>query len=258
MIGAIAGDIVGSVYERHRIKTKDFPLFSYNSGYTDDTVLTVATAECLLDNKEYCKIYKEYGRRFPHRGYGGMFRKWIHSDEMGPYNSFGNGAAMRVGPVGFVFNTIEETINEAKRSAEVTHNHPDAVKGAQAAAAAVFYARNNYSKNEIKKRIEEYFGYDLGTSLSDMRENFGFDITCRFTVIQSLTAFLESADFEDALRNAVSLGGDSDTIACITGAMAEAFYKNIPQYIIDKTKETLDGDLLKTVNWFECKFGVLK
>lgn len=257
MIGSIAGDIVGSVYEYSPIKTKDFPLFSESSKYTDDTVLTVATAECLLDNKEYSKLYREYGRRFPNRGYGDKFYRWIYFDEMGAYNSFGNGSAMRVGPVGFVFHTIEETINEAKRTSEVTHNHPEGIKGAQAVASAIFYARNNYSKDEIKRSIEGCFGYDLGSSLYDIRENFDYEEACQITVIQALTAFLESTDFEDALRNAVSLGGDADTIACITGTIAEAFYKNIPQYIIDKTKEALDKDLLEVVNRFECKFGVL-
>lgn len=254
MIGAIAGDIIGSVYEGFPIKTTEFELFTSNSRFTDDTVLTVAVADCILNGKDYTKTLKEYGRLYPNAGYGGMFRHWLRSDGLGPYNSFGNGSAMRVSPVGFAFNTLEKVLSEAKRSAEVTHNHPEGIKGAQAVATAIFLSRNHESKEEIKKYIENRFGYNLSQTLEEIRPNYSFDETCQGSVPQAIIAFLESVSYEDAIRKAISLGGDSDTLACITGGIAEAFYGGIPEHIEKKTMEILDDRLREVILKFRKKY----
>lgn len=262
MLGAIAGDIVGSPYEfDHRnIKTKDFLLFSHRSGFTDDSVLTVATAEVLLRHGDYAEAYRRYGLRYPHAGWGGMFRQWIRKAEMGPYGSFGNGSAMRVSPIGWAFATLEETLAEAKRSAEVTHDHPEGIKGAQAAAAAIFMARNGTDKAGIKAYVEEQFGYRLSRTLDEIRPRYHHVETCQETVPEAITAFLESESFEDAIRNAVSLGGDSDTLTCITGGIAEAYY-GIPDEIAEAALSRLDADLYQVVQQFrsQCdrKLGLL-
>lgn len=257
MIGAIAGDIIGSVYEGNAIKSTDFDLFSPESTFTDDTVLTVAVADCILHDKEYAATFKEYGRRYPYAGYGGMFQMWLLSNRSQPYNSFGNGSAMRVSPVGFAFKSLEETLEEAERSAAVTHNHPEGIKGAQAVAAAIFLAREGYSKDAIRDYVEENFEYDLHRTLDEIRPNYDFDETCQGSVPESIIAFLESTDYEDAVRKAISLGGDSDTIACITGGIAKAYYKKIPDYIINKAKQLLDGDLLAIVEKFSKRYDLL-
>jgi len=250
MIGAIAGDIIGSAYEWHNIKSKDFELFSPRSKFTDDTVLTVAVADCILNNRDYAKTFKEYGRWYPHAGYGGNFNTWLHSDSLAPYNSFGNGSAMRVSPVGFAFGTLDRVLSEAKRSAEVTHDHPEGIKGAQATAAAIFFARTGKDKNEIRVYIEATFEYDLSPTLADIRPGYHFDVTCQGSVPQAIVAFLESANYEDAIRNAISIGGDSDTIACITGGIAQAYYKTIPENILAETTKRLDKELLIIVDQF--------
>lgn len=254
MIGAIAGDIIGSAYEWHNIKSKEFELFSPRSKFTDDTVLTVAVADCILNNKDYAKTLKEYGRRYPHADYGGNFNNWLHSDDLGPYNSFGNGSAMRVSPVGFAFDTLEEVLSEAKRSAEVTHDHPEGIKGAQATAAAIFLARTCKDKKEIRDYIESTFKYDLSPALAEIRPGYRFDETCQGSVPQAIIAFLESENYEDAIRNAVSIGGDSDTIACITGGIAQAFYKTISYDIIKTVRSSLDIRLLNIVDLFRKRF----
>ncbi|PKM79299.1 MAG: hypothetical protein CVU88_06505 [Firmicutes bacterium HGW-Firmicutes-13] len=250
MIGAIAGDIIGSVYEWNNVKHTDFELFGPYSRFTDDTVLTVAVADCILNRKDYASALKEYGRKYPRAGYGGKFNSWLNSDSIEPYNSFGNGSAMRVSPVGFAFNSIEEVLKEAKRSAEVTHNHSEGIKGAQAAAAAVFLARKGTEKGKIKEYIAASFGYNLEQTLQEIRPHYRFDVTCQGSVPQAITAFLESDDYEDAVRKAVSIGGDSDTIACITGGIAQAYYQIIPEYIVEKTKELLTPELLEIVDLF--------
>ncbi|MFC1938608.1 ADP-ribosylglycohydrolase family protein [Chloroflexota bacterium] len=254
MIGAIAGDIIGSVYESSGIKTTYFNTFSTYSTFTDDSVLTVAVTDCILHGKDYATTFKEYARKYPFAGFGGMFLQWVDSDSLEPYNSFGNGSAMRVSPVGFAFDTMEEVLAEAKRSAEVTHNHPEGIKGAQAIAAAIFLARNQESRSNIKDFIEKNFGYSLHRTLDEIRPNYYFDETCEGSVPQSITAFLESESFEDAVRKAISLGGDADTLGCMTGGIAQAYYKTIPDYIIKEVRNRLDSELLKVVEEFNSRY----
>lgn len=250
MIGAIAGDIIGSVYEHFSIKTTEFELFHQASRYTDDTVLTVAVADCIINGKDYAQTLKEYTRRHPDAGYGGNFLQWAFSDSDEPYYSFGNGSAMRVSPVGFAFNDLQTVLDEAERSASVTHNHPEGIKGAQAVAAVVHLARNDNSKRKIKTYIVEQFGYNLNRTIEQIRPNYQFDVTCQGSVPEAIIAFLEAESFEDAVRNAVSLGGDSDTIACMTGAMAQAYFGEVPYQVEEKVRSMLSPDLLKVVDEF--------
>jgi ADP-ribosylglycohydrolase len=243
MIGAIAGDIIGSVYEHHPIKTKDFTLFDLRCRFTDDSVLTIAVADAILNNRPYLESVREIGRRYPDAGYGGSFFQWLHSDNPQPYNSLGNGAAMRVSPVGFAFATAEEVLHQAEKTADISHNHPEGIKGAQATALAVFLARTGHDKEQIRKQIEQQFAYNLDRTLEDIRPTYTFDISCQGTVPEAIIAFLDSLSYEDAVRNAVSLGGDSDTLACILGGIAEAFYGEVPSHIREKVKEILTPDL---------------
>ncbi len=269
MLGAIIGDIVGSVYEWNNIKTKDFPLFREDCFFTDDTVMTAATADALMNGgkkDDFIDAYKQWGRLYPNAGYGSRFSSWLNSDEREPYNSWGNGSAMRVSPCAWVMDCRlyaktgrwpSNGWNIVTCSAEATHNHPEGVKGAQAAAAAIFLSRfyseghafdcsEPWSMDElkirIKKLIESNFSYDLSRTLDEIRPTYSFNESCRDTVPQAVTAFLESTDFEDAIRNAVSLGGDSDTLTAITGSIAEAAY-GIPQWIKDKAWTYLDEPL---------------
>jgi len=249
MLGAIIGDIVGSVYEgqRHNIKTKDFPLFRDDCRFTDDTVMTLAIAEGLMNGgsaDDYIDAMKRLGRKFPNVGYGTNFGYWLLSDDSNrePYNSFGNGSAMRVSPVGWFFDTLGETEKAAEISAAVTHNHPEGIKGAKATAAAVFLARNKKTNEEIRRYIENEYSYDLTRTLDAIRPAYSFDVSCQGSVPEAIIAFLESMDFEDAIRNAVSLGGDSDTIAAIAGGIAEAAY-GIPKEISDKAMSYLSEPL---------------
>jgi len=250
MLGAIAGDIIGSVYESRGITVKQFPLFAKSSHFTDDTVLTVATAYSLLHGTGYAATYRRFGRNYPGRGYGGSFREWIFRQQSGPYNSFGNGSAMRVCPVGFACSSVDAVLAEAKRSAEVTHNHPEGIKGAQAVALAVFMARTGNPKADIQQEIMERFGYKLSRKLDDIRKAYGFDVTCQGSVPEAIIAFLESDSLEDAIRNAVSLGGDADTQACIAGGVAEAFYGGVPETIKEETRVRLPEDFLATIDEF--------
>ena len=230
LYGALGGDVIGSRFEWHNLKSKDFELFNGYSKFTDDTVLTVATADALLHHIDYTQAYQIWGNRYPHAGYGGKFRRWLAADDPRPYNSWGNGSAMRVSPIGFFLDTVDEVLAEAERSAAVTHDHPEGIKGAQAAALAVFLARTGSSKAEIKSEIEDRFGYDLSSqTLDEIRPDYGFDVSCMGTLPVALLAFLESDNYEDAIRNAVSVGGDSDTIAAITGGIALAFYKTMAE-----------------------------
>jgi ADP-ribosylglycohydrolase len=257
MIGAIAGDIIGSVYEWDNIKTTDFPLFSSGSFFTDDTVLTVAVADCVLHGHDYADKFREYTGDYPGRGYGGSFLGWASTPNSAPYNSWGNGSAMRVSPVGFAFNTLKEVTEEAKKTAEVTHNHPEGIKGAQAVAAAIFLARSGERKQEIKSYIERTFQYNLSQSLDSIRKWYEFDVSCQGSVPQAIIAFLESGDYEDAVRKAISIGGDSDTIACITGGIAQAFYGGVPVFIKKRVTEILDGKLNGITTTFGQQFGCL-
>ncbi len=250
MIGAIAGDIIGSVYEWDNIKTKQFDLFSPNCFFTDDSVLTIALADAILNDLDYAAVMKSYYQKYPDAGYGGMFHRWAQSEESQPYNSWGNGAAMRISPVGFAFDTLEEVLAKAQQYTEVTHNHPEGIKGAQAVAASIFLARTGKSKAEIREYVTTTFGYDLSMSLDEIRPTYLFNESCQQTVPQAIIAFLESNDFEDAIRNAISLGGDSDTLACIAGGLAEAFYGGVPDSILQKAMELLDDDLRNTASIF--------
>lgn len=270
MIGAIAGDIIGSVYESRSIKNKDFPLFSTYSTYTDDTVMTIAVADAILhqepvknkfiqqiNNKEkYITSLRLYGKRYPYKGYGQNFKKWLISKNPRPYGSYGNGSAMRVSSVGFAFSDLKKVLSEAKLSAEITHNHKEGIKGAQAAACCVFLAKNGESKEYIKKFIIKKFNYNLNRKLSDIRKNYDFEISCQKSVPEAIISFLESENFEDTVRNAVSLGGDSDTIACIAGGIAQAFYKKISVNILSKVNFILDGTLKLKIEEFNKKYDI--
>ncbi|KPK78015.1 MAG: hypothetical protein AMJ79_01300 [Phycisphaerae bacterium SM23_30] len=256
MIGAIAGDIIGSLYEHYPIKTTEFPLFSDCSSFTDDTVLTVAVADAILKGVAYAASLKSWGRRYPRAGYGGSFIFWLFSEDSSPYHSWGNGSAMRVSPVGFAFHTVEQVLTEAQRSAAVTHNHPEGVKGAQAAALAIYLARTGAGKDDIKNEIAERFSYDLDRKLDEIRPEYGFDVSCQGTVPEAIISFLESDDFEDAVRNAISLGGDSDTLACITGGIAQAYYKEIPAEIIAQVQNRLPEEFMPIINEFNNKFDI--
>ena len=251
MLGAIAGDVIGSVHEYNAVKTKDFSLLDPDCFFTDDTVLTVALADALLHELDYAVTLKLYYRRYPDAGYGGSFHKWATSDSWAPYNSWGNGAAMRVSPAAYVAESLDEAMKLAERSAAVTHNHSEGIRGAQATAAAIFLAKTGHEKTDIKRFVESSCGYDLQRTLDEIRPAYSFDESCQGTVPQAITAFLEAVDFEDALRNAVSLGGDADTLACITGSIAEPYFGGVPPHIRQSVLLRLDDDLLAVVTEFE-------
>ena len=268
MLGAIFGDIVGSVYEFNNTNNYNFPLLSDRSRLTDDSLMTLAVAKALMETwgqpddairAALVREMRDFGRRYPDGGYGGRFRQWLAADDPQPYGSFGNGSAMRVSPAGWLYGTMEETLHAAKLTAEVTHNHPEGIKGAMATADAIFLCRYyfggycgdyemplNDNPSECKRRIREHiereYGYDLSQTLDEIRPSYRFNETCQDTVPQAIIAFLESTDFEDAIRNAISLGGDSDTLTAITGSIAEAAY-GIPDWIKDKAYSYLDEPL---------------
>jgi ADP-ribosylglycohydrolase len=258
MLGAIVGDIVGSIYEFDNIKTVKFPLFSDTCFFTDDTVLTVALAEAILTGKNYASLMRAYYHRYPDAGYGGRFHAWARGEVTGPYNSWGNGAAMRISPVGYAFDTLETVLEKAEEYTLITHDHPEGVKGAQATAAAVYLARTGASREEIRRYITGTFGYDLSRSCDEIRPNYTFDESCQGTVPQAIAAFLGSTDFESAIRLAVSLGGDSDTLACIAGGIAEAFYGSVPPYIAWRALDFLDEPLRQVTVAFTRKHGVTR
>lgn len=250
MLGAIVGDVIGSIYEWNNIKTKDFPLVGQHCFFTDDTVLTVALADAILSGRDYGALMRHYYARYPRAGYGGRFHDWALAIVEGPYNSWGNGAAMRVSPAGHAYDSLEGTLQAATRFTEVTHNHPEGLKGAQAVAGAIYLARTGSSKDEIRRYVEQTFGYDLSRTLDEIRPTYEFDESCQGTVPEALAAFLESVDFEDAIRNAVSLGGDTDTLACITGSVAEAFYGGVPEEIAAAVLARLDAPLREVTTRF--------
>lgn len=253
MYGAILGDIIGSPFEFDRgDKTKDFKLFSRRSHFTDDSVMTLAVCEALLKVGQDVTVkeiedavissMQSWGRRYPHAGYGGYFRRWLTARHPEPYNSYGNGSAMRVSAAGWLYDSLEKTRTVAKATANVTHNHPEGIKGAEATASAIFMARNGSSKEEIKKYIENEFHYDLNRTLNEIRPGYHMDETCQKTVPEAIIAFLEAKDFEDAIRNAVSLGGDTDTLGAITGSIAEAYY-GIPEWLITECRKRINKDM---------------
>lgn len=254
MLGAIIGDIIGSQFEFNNHKSKKFDLFSDKCTFTDDTVCTIATMEWLLecdstgDATDYTPYLQRWCTKYPGRSYGGHFTSWIKNPV--PYNSYGNGAGMRVSPVGKFFSRKEDVMEYARLNAMVSHNHPEGIKGAQAIAMAVYLADRPNSKETIRTQLTEHFGYNLTQKLSYIRLHNGFDETCPVTVPQSLIAFLESAGFEDSIRNAISIGGDSDTIAAMTGAIAEPFYRKIPNKIVSRAKEYLPQEMLQIIEEF--------
>jgi ADP-ribosylglycohydrolase len=246
MLGAIAGDIIGSVYEFDPVSSKDFALFTPQSAFTDDTILSVAVAEALLQESDFAATIKRYAQAYPNPmgGYGARFNHWAKSESLAPYDSWGNGSAMRVSAVGFAYDEMDQVLEAAKQSAQVTHNHLEGIKGAQATAAAILLGRQGRSKVDIKAFIESRFGYDLSRTLSAIRPTYQFNESCAGTVPESMIAFLESTDFEDAIRNTISLGGDTDTMGAITGAIAEAFYGGVPDAIAQQALSRLDPPLL--------------
>lgn len=254
MLGAIVGDIIGSVYEGRPVKTKDFDLFIPGTTYTDDTVLTVAIADAILHHKDYKKLLLKYGKHYPNAGYGRSFSKWLTASAPQPYNSWGNGSAMRVSPIGFAFNSNIEVLEQARKSAVITHNHPEGIKGAEATALAVYLARTGHEKEEIKDEIEKLFKYDLNRTLDEIRDNYMYTLSCQGTVPESILAFLYSTDYEDAIRNAISLGGDADTMACIAGGIAQAYYEFIPVELITEATEYLPEQFLSIIEEFDEKF----
>lgn len=260
MYGAILGDIIGAPYEFDRgNKSKEFPLFCEESHFTDDTVMTIAVAEALLDSQfrededirqALIQSMRKWGRKYPHAGYGGRFRHWLRSDDPQPYGSYGNGSAMRVSAAGWLFDTLEETRHMARLTAEVTHNHPEGIKGAEATACAIFLARTGSGKEEIRDFIIREFGYDLSRSCDEIRPTYYHVESCQKTVPEAITAFLEGTDFEDVIRTAVSLGGDCDTLTCIAGSIAEAFY-GVPAILEAECRSRLPEDMVYVLGRFD-------
>lgn len=260
LISAILGDIAGSIFEFNPHKSVDVNLHDNRMDFTDDTIMTIAVADWILNDKKLTRIglahkMQEWGRKYPNPmgAYGGMFSQWLNSDNPKPYNSWGNGAAMRVSAVGFAFNTMEETLNIAKMSAEVTHNHPEGIKGAQATAAAIFMARTGSTKEDIRKYISENFDYDLNRTCDEIRPTYGFDGSCQGTVPESIIAFLDSKDYEDALKLCISLGGDADTMGAIAGAIAGAYYHRIPASAYEFGMGKLPADIRNVVTKFHAE-----
>jgi type I restriction enzyme M protein len=260
MLGAIAGDVIGSRFEWDNIKTKEFELFTKRCKFTDDSVMSLAVANALVNcDRDYgnlgdmaVKSMREIGQPYPYCGYGGMFNRWMYSDNPMPYKSFGNGAAMRVSACGFVAETLNEAVILSRKVTEVTHNHPEGIKGAEATAACVFLARDGKNILEIRDYVDKHY-YPMDFTLDGIRDHYKFNETCQDTVPQAITAFLESTSFEDAIRNAISIGGDSDTIAAITGGIAEACY-GVPAEIRKNTLAFLDERLLGVLSAFESRY----
>lgn len=267
MLGAICGDIIGSYYELHNVKTENFPLFCKESGFTDDTVMTVATADAILYHggvvsgplqarareKEYALRYRQYYTRYPSAGFGEMFRGWAQSAALSRQRSFANGGAMRVTPIGLAYDSLPQVLLQAKLSCRYTHNHPQAIRAAQAVAAAVFLARKGAEKRKIQEYLTNTFHYSLEFRLDDIREGYVFDSRAAYSVPPAIRAFLEGNDYESVIRKAISIGGDSDTIACIAGGIAQAYYREIPKAIEEGCWRLLDSGLKNTVRAFaEC------
>ncbi len=251
MIGSIIGDIVGSVFEHRNIKITDFKMFNFGSRFTDDTVLTIAIADAILNNLSYETSLKKWGQNYPGSGYGKNFEQWLYSKHPEPYNSWGNGSAMRVGPVGFAFDNLDRVLEEAKKTAEVTHNHPEGIKGAQAVATAIFLARTGSTKTEIKAYISDKFQYNLKRTVEEIRPGYKFDISCQGSVPEAIICFLDSRDYESCIRLSISIGGDSDTIACIAGGIAQAYYKFIPPNLVSSAREKLPEEMIGILDEFE-------
>jgi ADP-ribosylglycohydrolase len=254
MLGAIAGDIIGSTYEFNRVATYDFELLPEGSDFTDDTVCSIAIADALLNHKDLATTLWDYCQAYPNRGYGGRFFNWLATprDKLAPYNSYGNGSAMRVSAVACLYNTLEETLKVAKQTAEITHNHPEGIKGAQAVAAGIFLARTGATKREIAIYINETFGYKLNRCYETIRAHYSYDVSCQGSVPEAITCFLESQNYEDCIRKAIFLGGDADTQACIAGGLAQAFYGEgelgIPEAIKQEVQLILPEEFLSVIS----------
>lgn len=264
MLGAIAGDIIGSIYEWHNVKTTDFPLLTERSHFTDDTVMTIAVAKWLLEDaghsgEHLVKCMRELGQKYMHAGYGGRFRKWLQAENPRPYHSYGNGSAMRVSPVALYAGSLEEALRLAEISARVTHNHREGIWGAQAVAACIYMNREGRSKEEIKKFVTEHYGYNLNRTIDEIRPDYRFDETCIGSVPQAIIAFLEGKDCEEVIRLAVSIGGDSDTIACIAASIASAGKDKqsalLSAEIEEECAKRLPNDLREIVERFEAFIG---
>lgn len=262
MIGAIIGDIIGSVYEWKNIKTTEFPLFNRRCRPTDDSVMTIAVAKALMDtmgqdeDRVYAALVKEmqhFGQMYPDAGYGGTFRRWLVAKEPKPYNSYGNGSAMRVSAAGWLCRTLEETRKLAKLTAVTTHDHPEGIKGAESVASAIFLARSGAGKAEIKKYVVDNFGYELDTPLDVIRPTYTFDVSCQGSVPQAIRAFLEGEDYESTVRLGISIGGDSDTIGCMAGGMADAMY-GVPEAIQTEGLSRLPEPLREQVERFRTEY----
>ena len=259
MYGAILGDIIGSPFEFDQgEKTKDFPLFSRGCTFTDDSVMTIAVADALMNAGKDPEQIKEllvysmrrWGRRIPDAGYGGMFYRWLFTDNPQPYNSYGNGSAMRASAAGWLYESFEETWQTARLTAEVTHNHPEGIKGAECVATVIWLARNGKSKAEIRQFVEDTFGYDLSRTCDEIRPTYHHVESCQQTVPEAVTAFLEGTDFEDVIRTAVSLGGDCDTLTCIAGSMAEAFY-GVPEELKEECRKRITPEMRAVLELFD-------
>ena len=255
MIGAIAGDIIGSIYEWNNIKTKDFPLFGEGCSFTDDTVCTIAVADWLMNEGNLSDILSDYVSRYPNAGYGAMFGEWARKQDREPYNSWGNGSAMRASPVMYVARDEQELLDLAEQSSTVTHSHPDGIAGAQATALTMWMANEGADAPTMRRDIAERFGYDLSQSVDEIREWYTFDVSSAGTVPQAVTCALEAENYEDAIRNAISIGGDSDTVACITGGIAEVMF-GLPDNIWDKARSYLTVELIDVVDRFADRAGV--
>ena len=248
IIGTIAGDVIGSSREFHSIKTKDFRLFNRYSTFTDDTVMTLAIASWLLKDKNSLDVLisevRKFGLDYPNAGYGGMFKKWLNQENPKPYGSWANGSAMRVSPCAWVADSLGEAQKLARMSAVITHDHPEGIKGALATSDAVYLARTGAEKEDIKSHIESKYHYDLSRRIDDIRPDYGFEVSCKHSVPESIICFLEAKDYEDTVRNAVSLGGDADTQAAIAGGIASAYW-DVPAKITARTLKRLDNNLLE-------------
>ena len=256
MIGAILGDIIGSVFEGKNVKTTEIQLQNFGSRITDDSVLTIAVADALLNEREFKKHLLYWARKYPWAGYGKSFREWMNSENPKPYHSWGNGSAMRVTTIAYAFDELSEVLQEAKKSALPTHDHPEGIKGAQAIAAAVYFARSGKSKEEIRDYIEDQFNYDLHRTIEEIRPDYKFDISCQGSVPEAIIAFLDSEDFESSIRLAISLGGDSDTIACMAGGIAEAFYEKIPESLFEYARKKVPTEMKEVINSFHKRYSL--
>lgn len=253
LLGSIIGDISGSIYEgrRRNIHTTDFYLKNPRCHFTDDTVLTIAIADALLHNKDFTSYVRNWGQKYVGAGYGGHFIGWLLNRDAGPYNSWGNGSAMRVSAVGYYAQSLQEAMQLAESTASITHNHPEGIKGAQATAAAIYLARTGESKEYIRDFIERTMGYDLHRTCDGIRPTYTFDVSCQGSVPEAIIAFLESTDYVSTIKLAISLGGDSDTLAAIAGGIAHAYYKHIPEDIIAWAMDCLPEDMKKVITAFD-------